>query len=86
MTVLTVGGIEWRTFAAMQAAVAEAARTKKRVEGCTMWVVQTDATYTVSFGNESPRNFLGCAPGPCSCFRVELSRSDLRVLDSGLVK
>jgi hypothetical protein len=80
-TLLGPDGIDWSTFLAIQTAAAEASRRGVKLERCRIEAMDSGERLLVSFGNPDPTHrWMGCAPGPCTCFDVKLAKKDLRVL------
>ena len=80
-------GMEWNTFLAIQAAAAEASRQGVKIESCRIKAAEQGEALFVMFSNPDPtHHWMGCPPGPCQCFDVELAKSGLRVLNAHFSK
>jgi hypothetical protein len=74
-------GIDWNTFLAIQAAAAEASRKGVKLKNCRIYAAEWGESLFVMFSNSDPSHeWMGCPPGPCTCFDVELAKDGLRVL------
>jgi hypothetical protein len=75
-------GMDWRTFLAIQVAASEALRRNVKLENCRIRALDwSEARFVVLFTNPDPSDrWRGCPPGPCTCFDVELTKDELRVV------